>query len=359
MKRKKILFLLFATSFFYGESQTAPYYNKLPEPGLFESDKPLDIVLTGNTRALLNDRVGEAKYFPFLLSYQGDDSSKISIPVDIKTRGHFRRLQQNCIYPPLLVHLKDTIISSNTLFPVNVKLKLVMPCKADGYVVKEWLVYKLYNLVTHKSFRTRLVKVTMENEKNKKPIVPFFGILLEDEQEMALRNQSVSIIRKIKPNEAELNSFLTMAVFEYLIGNTDWSVEFLQNIKLIAKDSSSIPVTVAYDFDHAGIVNAPYALPAPELQLTSCRERRYRGYCIQDMKVFDSTIALYNRLKEDIYNLYAHCTLLDNKYIKSTTDYLDEFYKTINNPKLFFKEFSYPCDKNGTGNVIIKGLKED
>ena len=23
------------------------------------------------------------------------------------------------------------------------------------------------------------------------------------------------------------------------------------------------------------------------------------------------------------------------------------------------KEFGYPCDKNGTGNVVIKGLKEE
>ena len=97
--------------------------------------------------------------------------------------------------------------------------------------------------------------------------------------------------------------------------------------------------------------------PAEELEMTSVRERRYRGYCLQDIKQFDSVIMLYNNVKPAIYNLYTTCSLLDKRYIKSTTKYLDDFYTTINNPVTLKKEFSYPCDQNGTGNIIIKGLK--
>lgn len=75
--------------------------------------------------------------------------------------------------------------------------------------------------------------------------------------------------------------------------------------------------------------------------------------------MFDEVITRYMNLKKDIYNLYTGCTLLDAKYIKSTVQYLDEFYETISNAKSWQKEFDYPCDKNGTGNVVIKGLKED
>jgi hypothetical protein len=74
--------------------------------------------------------------------------------------------------------------------------------------------------------------------------------------------------------------------------------------------------------------------------------------------VFDSTVALYNRLKIDIYKLFSGCSLLDDRYIKSTVKFLDEFYSTINNAKALQKEFGYPCNKNGTGNVIIKGLRD-
>jgi hypothetical protein len=150
-----------------------------------------------------------------------------------------------------------------------------------------------------------------------------------------------------------------MAVFEYLIGNTDWSVQYLQNIKLIGKDSMSIPSTVAYDFDHAGIVDAPYAKPAPELMLTSTSTRRYRGFCLENMTAFKEVFAFYNDLKGSIYGIYSGNPLLDEKYIKSTLKFLDDFYATINDPKKAQKEFLYPCDKAGTGNVVIKGLQNN
>jgi hypothetical protein len=175
---------------------------------------------------------------------------------------------------------------------------------------------------------------------------------------MAKRNHDVIIKRQVRPQETEPGAFLKMAMFEYLVGNTDWSVQY-QNMKLVAKDSNAIPIAVPYDFDHSGIVNAPYAKPAEELKMSSVRQRRYRGYCIADMKSFDDAVTLYNHLKTDIYKLYTDCPLLNEKYKKATILYLDEFYATINNPSTFQKEFSYPCDKNGTGNIVIKGLKND
>ncbi len=98
-----------------------------------------------------------------------------------------------------------------------------MPCQGEQYIIREWLVYKLYNLITPKSFRARLVKIKLEDEKDKKHPSPFYGMLLEEEQQMAKRNGSVSINKKLRPEQTDNNSFLTMAVFEYLIGNTDWS----------------------------------------------------------------------------------------------------------------------------------------
>lgn len=329
------------------------------QAGLFDSDEIFTITLKGNIRKLLNDRNGEPKPFPVVLSYTGDDSSAISIPITVKTRGHFRRQSGTCRFPPLQLGFSKTGDSLSSVFPKKGSLKLVMPCSGDEYVIYEWLVYKLYNLVTPESFRARLVKVKLVDEKNKKMPEPFYGIILESEGQMAARNHSVTVKTDMRPQKTMHEAFLKMAVFEYLIGNADWSVEYRQNIKLIAADSLSVPVAVPYDFDHAGIVEAPYARPAEELKLHSVRERRYRGYCINDMKQFDSTIAFYNSLKQEIYKTYTSCSLLDTKYINATIKFLDEFYTTINNPEELKKEFQYPCDPNGTGNVIIKGLKED
>jgi hypothetical protein len=326
--------------------------------GLFESSEILHVTMKGDFRKILNNREGEAKYYPVSLTFSDENNKAVSIPIKVKTRGHFRRERSNCTYPPLLLSFPAATADSS-FFPQASSLKLVMPCRGEEFIVHEWLVYRLYNLITPQSFRARLVLVNLEQLNNKKMPSPFYGILLEEEKQMAKRNNMVLVKRKIKPAQTVTQSFLRMAVFEYLIGNTDWSVEFLQNIKLIAADSVAEAITVPYDFDLSGIVNSPYAQPAPELAMASVRQRRYRGYCIKDMSFFDSTIALYNRLKPAIYDLYTKCSLIDDNYKKATIEYLDEFYTIINDPKKLQKEFGYPCNPAGTGNVIIKGLRED
>lgn len=130
-------------------------------------------------------------------------------------------------------------------------------------------------------------------------------------------------------------------------------------MKLISDESGALPTAVPYDFDHAGIVMAPYAKPAEELLMSSIRERRYRGYCIQDMNQFTAVIERFNERKTEIYNLYTDNPLLDERYIRSTIKFLDDFYETINEPKRLKSEFQYPCDVNGTGNVVIKGMRKN
>ncbi len=354
-----IFLFLFYQSISQSGTITFNWKNEFAEKNLFDSEEVLSITLSGNLRDVLNDRNNTPKNYPLILSYQNEDSTAITMPVEVRTRGHFRRMRENCSYPPLLIQFPKEGPHLSSVFKNQNKLKLVMPCRGDDYVVREWLVYKLYNLVTPKSFRARLVQVTLNDDRSKKGSKPFFGLLLEEEKQMARRNKLVAVDRKLKPEDVQADEFINMTVFEYLIGNTDWSIQYLQNIKLLAKDSLAVPVAVPYDFDHAGIVFAPYAKPAEELEMSSIRQRRYRGYCVKDLKIFEKVIARYNDLKKDIYSLYGECTLLDDKYIKSTIKFLDDFYDTINNPKEWQKDFAYPCDKNGTGNVVIKGLKED
>ncbi|MCK5441392.1 MAG: hypothetical protein KAJ23_05845, partial [Maribacter sp.] len=195
--------------------------------------------------------------------------------------------------------------------------------------------------------------------KNKSSM-PYYGILLEEEEQMAKRNQSRSLEKiGLRPEVTQKEDFLKMAVFEYMIGNTDWSVQYQQNIKLIMTDSTSLPIAIPYDFDHAGIVRAPYANPAPELQLSSTLHRRYRGYCIPEINQFTAVFETFNRLKDDFYALYDGNALLSSSYQSQTLKFLDRFYETINDPKKVRYAFSYPCDKSGTGNIVIQGLKKN
>lgn len=344
-----LLFLIFIN----GKSQS------ISEKSLFDSEEVMQITLIGDIRTVLNDRAGKPKKHPVSLAFNKDYKTEMTIPVELQTRGNFRRMKENCNYPPLWIHFPNTGEHLNSVFGEQNKIKLVMPCLSDEYVIREWLVYKLYNLFTPLSFRARLIKIKLEDQKIKKPVDSFYAMLLEEEKQMAVRNNLLTLEKKLKPEVTQTDIFLMMAVFEYFIGNTDWSVQYLHNVKLLSKNEKDILLTVPYDFDHAGIVSAPYAQPAEELQLKSVRERRFRGYCIKDLNKFDPVIEQFNSLKNDIYNVYKNCELLDAKYIRSTLQYLDDFYKTINNPKEWQKEFSYPCDKNGTGNIVIKGLKEN
>jgi hypothetical protein len=327
--------------------------------GLFDSEETLNIRLSGNLRELMKDKSDDMQYHPMTLSYKAPDSSTVSIPLRVKTRGNFRRTQGNCAYMPLMLNFAKEDTPKNSLFYNQDKLKLVTPCAGDKYVVREYLVYKLYNLISPKSFRARLVKVVYDDTVKGKASEPLYGMLLEEENRMAERNHAVIIEGKmIKQERTKLDDYLKMSVFEYMIGNTDWSVQFYQNVKLIASDSVSIPSTVPYDFDHAGIVDAPYAKPAEALQMSSTRERRYRGFCIAAMSSFDETFALFNSLKDEFYNVYNKSTMLEPGYVKVTTKFLDDFYKTINDKKAASVAFTYPCNPEGTGNVVIKGLQK-
>jgi hypothetical protein len=325
---------------------------------LFVSDDILHFKLIGRLNNLFNDRNKNISYHPLLLQYKLKDSSVASIKVMVKTRGNFRRLAENCKMPPLMLNFSKTDKMKGSPFENQKKLKLVVPCQGgDEYVIREWLVYKLYNLITEKSFRARLVKVEFEDSSNKRNPETHYCILLEDEKKMADRNKSFMLNRKMIPMKSvEKTEFTKMAVFQYMIGNTDWSVPYLQNIKLITRDSAKAPFAIPYDFDHAGIVDAPYARPAEELEISSTRERIYRGYCENDKKIFTETFELFNKLKDDFYKLYTACSLLSGKYVKSTTKFLNDFYKEINDDKAIDTEFGKPCRTNMR--IEIKGLKE-
>lgn len=332
----------------------ATYSAPAPPPGLFDADDVLQVKLSGNIKALFNDRGDNAAYHPLLLTYKEGDK-EISLPLKAKTRGNFRRDRANCSYPPILLNFQKTT-NANTVFHEQDKMKLVVPCQGDQYVIKEYLVYKLYNLITPASYRARLAKVVFYDSARNKEVGNFFTFLLEEDEQMAKRNGTHVLERKmIRGESTETETFLKMAVFQYMIGNTDWSVPYLHNIRILSFDSSTIPSVVPYDFDHAGIVNAPYAMPPEELALRSTQDRRFRGYCITDMKTFDQVIATFNRLRKEIYGVYSSCPHLDSRYVASTTKFLDEFYTTINDPKKAKAAFTYPCQK-GT-QVVIKGLQ--
>ena len=323
---------------------------------LFDSEEVLEFTLRGDLRTAFRDRGDDPQYHKATLRYE-ENANVLDIPIRIKTRGNSRKNLSNCTYPPIFLNFAKATTPKSSIFRKQDKTKLVVPCQGDQFVIHEYLVYKVYNLVNPKSFKARLVKVIYEDTVRNKSSDPLYGMLLEEEKQMAKRYDSELVEReRIDPKTLDKEVFLKLAVFQYLVANTDWSIEYQQNFKFILSENQIIPTPVPYDFDRAGIVRAPYAKPAPELKLSSTKERRYRGYCIKNMDEFADVFAYFNELKPDIYAIYDGNPLLSERYQKMTLNYLDDFYEVINNPKKAKLAFTYPCDPNGTGNVIIKGL---
>ena len=118
-----------------------------------------------------------------------------------------------------------------------------------------------------------------------------------------------------------------VAIFQYMIGNTDWSVPYNHNVRLIKlkKDTIMRPFLVPYDFDYAGLVNAIYAVPAPELGMETVLERNYRGFP-RNMAELELVLAPMREKKEEIYAIIKECAPLSRKNKAEMIGYLEEFF---------------------------------
>ena len=94
------------------------------QTGLFESDEVLAIKLKGSLRSLLNDRSSaKPKDFPLVLTVANEDSGQLEIPVLVRTRGNFRRMKENCKYPPLFIQFSKKSSHLNSVFKEQKKTK--------------------------------------------------------------------------------------------------------------------------------------------------------------------------------------------------------------------------------------------
>jgi len=317
----------------------------LPTP-LFQSDEPLFLTLSMDMKTVLRD-IEEKEDHPSEITYSNQEGKEIKLPVKIKVRGNFRKDRANCDFPPLRVNFSK-ITLKNTIFEGQDKIKLVTHCRSrnDLYeqnVLEEYLAYKLYNLFTEESYRVRLVHLTYADTEGKIDTLKKKAILLEPNQQMARRNGcEILKVEKIEQERTNRHKINVMSVFQYMIGNTDWSVPALHNVVLLKKDPRALPITVPYDFDWCGLVNAPYAKPAEQLDIESVRTRLYRGFCRPDAEV-QLALDEFRQRREEIYQTCRSVPFLTEKDLSKIIKYMDQFFNTLDNPKAVDLEFHRNC----------------
>ena len=334
MKTDRLVSLITALFFLFNYKQG---FSQDKKTTLFQQKDVLQIQIEANLKPLLKDRGENPTYHAATLSYRDDHAETVVLPIKVKVRGNFRRLSENCGFPPLLLDFQKKK-GKKTIFDHQNKLKLVTQCVKEDYIFHEYLVYEMYNLLTNLSFKARLAQITYIDSLGKRKPETAYGFFIEDETDVAKRNRAKNYTNKnLASSLLDSAQMAMVAIFEYMIGNYDWSVPALHNIKIFTM-TGKLFMPMPYDFDHAGIVEANYALPPPQLEIASVRERLYRGLNYPP-EVFQKVFDKFNNLKPQIYALYEGNPLLEAKYIKRTTKYLDEFYERINDPKAIKKYF--------------------
>lgn len=313
---------------------------------LFREDAPLAITLSADFRAVFGkrDTINPPKY-PAQLTFQGD-SGPMTVPVELGTRGHFRLKPSTCGFAPLKVHFpKDQL--KGTVFGGEGSLKLITHCEKGARYEQNLLVeygtYRAYNQLTDLSHRARLARITYADTRDSSRTITRYGFFLEDDKDMAARNGG-RVLEHAGGSYSEMDSAQMdlLGVFEWLIGNTDWSVVMNHNVRLVQFEGRASLYPVAYDFDFSGLVGAPYAVPDGRLPIKSVRQRLYRGMC-RPLEAMTATLERFMAKQEAIYDAYRTVPGLDPKRLKDATGYLKDGFAILAKPKDFMPEQDYTC----------------
>jgi len=146
-------------------------------------------------------------------------------------------------------------------------------------------------------------------------------------------------VPKISTRQLNADSAATTVLFQYMIGNVDWSIRSgpkgsncCHNMKLMAPGDMANIFATPYDFDSSGLVNTPYAEVSGSLPINSVRKRLYRGFCSQNDLV-QTRIGEFTQKQADILGVFDRIPGLEDKYRKRSKRYLTEFFDRVKDPK--------------------------
>ncbi|MBK6950367.1 MAG: hypothetical protein IPH16_21880 [Haliscomenobacter sp.] len=298
---------------------------------LSERPGPLALTIKSDFTAILQARKKPRTDFPAAVIQQNGQGPAVQWPADLSLRGKFRRMR--CDFPPLRVEFKKDTLRAMGLADHN-DLKLVTHCLDDPdsskeNILREYLCYRLYNILTPISYRVQLAEITYEDTQGGMPPKTRYGFFMEDFDELAQRMEGVQCdslglgARNTDPAQENL-----VYVFQYMISNADWDYRYLRNLKAVKQASSNLRLLVPYDFDHSGLVKSKYAVPRRELGQATVRERVYLGRPA-DAQVFKNTLAHFQENKNALLDEVRHFELLSKESRNDMLEFLRQFYASF------------------------------
>ncbi len=260
-----------------------------PPTPLFASDELIHLTIKAPFAKIAANRSPTAPPTDAAIAVVG--ASPETLPITLTVRGITRRTAEVCQFPPLRVEFAAKP-GDGSLFARQKKLKLVTHCRASAafqqYLLLEYAAYRMADLLSPDSFRVRLASIDYVDPSGH-PLTSRLGFFVEDARDVARRSglREIKLGDRVPVAALDAPASARFAMFQYLIGNLDWAMNAgpkgsacCHNARLIgAQGATTGLIPVPYDFDFAGMVDAPYASPPQGIDLPNVRVRRYRGFC--------------------------------------------------------------------------------
>ena len=318
---------------------------------LFQSLDVVPVRLVAPLATIMSNRE-ESEQFAGKLLYADDAGNLTELDVEVRTRGRFRRQKEVCAFPPLRLNFKKSQ-TDGTLFHKQDKLKLVTHCRnrSERYeqaLLREYLAYRILNQLTDISFRVRLLKITYEDTDTGDPPEVVYGFVVEHKDRLEKRTGlKVLETERIGVSALQPRYINLVSVFHFLIGNTDFSPiagskeTCCHNHVLLGRDGDLV-YSIPYDFDQAGLVNAPHAEVNSRFKLRSVRQRLYRGRC-RNNELLEETLEKYRQQRGAILQLPDEQVGLADTTRQTVGKYLAQFYEIIDSPKKVDRKLVRKC----------------
>ena len=319
---------------------------------LFASDAPLEIVFEFPMDEILK-RAVERPVVDGHAYYKDAAGNQVSIPIKMTTRGRSRLAY--CRFPPLSITVNKKQAKGTIFEGQKKKLKVVTHCRDSAvhkrYLLQEQRIYEAFNVLTDVSFRTRFLHVTYRNTDRSGQEMSEPAFIIETTVGVADRNQlKRQKVNKVRASQLEPEYTAMSALFQFMIGNTDWSViagpvenRCCHNSKPLSPPKADTGwFVVPYDFDQAGLINTQYAVVAKPLPIKTVRQRLFRGRCIHQDQM-EPAIALFNERRQQLEMALMPEGRSEHK---RTATYVDSFYRIINDAKQRERSIEKRCLSN-------------
>lgn len=320
---------------------------------LFAADDPLRVEIRGPFSALAKGSRDRSRSHPARLTLAGTNTPHA---IRLSPRGITRLRRETCSFPPLRVDFAPSPTAPSP-FAGQSRLKLVTHCQASTdfqqHVLLEYAAYRLYNVLTPASFRVRLASIDYVDDDGR-AITSRAGFFIEERDDVGrrlglgpARTSDTVPVARLNPAAAA-----RVALFQYMIGNLDWSMRAgpkgegcCHNSRLFAASgaagSGANLVSVPYDFDYSGLVDAPYAVP-PDGSDRSVRRRDYQGYCRHDVQA-RAAAADFRGKRAAILAEFARIPGLDARSQRTAATYLEDFFADISSDERLAEKVLKSC----------------